>query len=188
MTSGKTSQFSSGRDGGNNVKQTLVVYATRHGHAGHIAERLASVLQARGLPAEVHGAARIPGGLSLDCYSAAMITASVHRGKHEGEAEEVRRVEQSRGMDVYPTSLAIAWWQGQSSFRGPPCPQFRPGVLSYLELQTFLLHRERKRVIFALLKAPKREYLKGERLCRGSKILTGSDSPKVFWHRPASVL
>jgi len=112
MTSGKTSQFSSGRDGGNNVKQTLVLCATRLGDARHVAERLASVLQTRGLPAEVHDAAHIPGGFSLDCYSAAIITASVHRGKHESEADEVRRVEQSRYMDVYPSSLAIAWCEG----------------------------------------------------------------------------
>jgi hypothetical protein len=96
-----------------------------------------------------------------------MITASVHRGKHEGEAEEVRRVEQSRGMDVYPTSLAIEWWQGQSSFRGRPCPQFDPGVLSYLELHIFLLHREQNSVIFAILKAPKREFSRVRLVCSG---------------------
>jgi hypothetical protein len=118
-----------------------------------------------------------------------MITASVHRCKHEGEAEEARRVEQSRRMDVYPTSLAIAWWQGQSSFRGRPCPQFRPGVLSYLELHTFLLHRERKRVIFAPTQGPEERVSQGRGgSVRGSKILTGKESPKVFWLLPASVL
>jgi hypothetical protein len=34
--------------------------------------------------------------------------------------------------------------------------------LSYLELQNFLLHREKKRVIFAMIKASKRECLRGE--------------------------
>ena len=36
--------------------------------------------------------------------------------------------------------------------------QSGPGVLSYVELKTFLLHREQKRVIVAILKAPKREF------------------------------
>ena len=48
-------------------------------------------------------------------------------------------------------------------------------VLSYgVELQKFLLHRKKKRSIFATIKAPKREYLKGEAALFGeSKILTG---------------
>jgi len=46
--------------------------------------------------------------------------------------------------------------------------------LSYVELQKFLLHRKKKRSIFATIKAPKREYLKGEAALFGeSKILTG---------------
>ena len=37
-----------------------------------------------------------------------------------------------------------------------------PRVLSYSELQKSLLHQEQKKVIFAILKASKREFLKSE--------------------------
>jgi hypothetical protein len=46
-----------------------------------------------------------------------------------------------------------------------------------------------KRVIFAILKAPKERVLKSEAALFGeSTILTGKESPKVFWLLPASVL
>ena len=67
------------------MKPILVLYATREGHTGRIAARLASTVRARGFSADVVDAAQIPAGFCLDAYSAAIIAASVHRGLHERE-------------------------------------------------------------------------------------------------------
>jgi hypothetical protein len=147
------------------VKQTLVLYPSRHGHARHVAECLASVLQARWLPAEVHDAAHIPARFSLVCYSA-------HGGKHEVEAEAVRRVEQSKRTDVHSSSPSRGGEDNRVT-ASSPSPQSGPGVLSYVELQTFFLHREPERVIFAtlvvfaLIKARRESISRVRQLCSG---------------------
>ena len=73
-------------------KPILVLYATREGHTRRIAEHLAATIRARYLSAEVVDARQLPPGFSLDSYEAAILTASVHLGKHEPEMVEfVRR-------------------------------------------------------------------------------------------------
>lgn len=67
------------------MKPVLVIYATREGHTRHIAEHLETALAAQRHPCDVMDAAHIPKGLSLTKYSAAIIGASVHGGKHEPE-------------------------------------------------------------------------------------------------------
>lgn len=67
------------------MRPVLVIYATREGHTRHIAEYLAAAVKARGLPVEVSDAAHISQKFSPDRYSAAIVSASVHRGKHEPE-------------------------------------------------------------------------------------------------------
>jgi menaquinone-dependent protoporphyrinogen oxidase len=67
------------------MKPFLVIYATREGHTRHIAEDLGATLGARGLSFEVFDAARLPEEFVLGRYEAAIISASLHLGKHEPE-------------------------------------------------------------------------------------------------------
>jgi menaquinone-dependent protoporphyrinogen oxidase len=66
------------------MKPVLILYATRQGQTQRIADHLASEVRARGVPAAVVDAAH-PEGLALDAYSAAILCASVHLGRHERE-------------------------------------------------------------------------------------------------------
>lgn len=67
------------------MKPILVIYATRQGHARRIAEHVAANLRARHLAPDLVDAAYIPPGFTLKNYSAAIVSASVHLGKHESE-------------------------------------------------------------------------------------------------------
>lgn len=67
------------------MKPILVMYATREGQTRRIAEYLAARLEERGFSAPVHDAAHLPAGFDLEEYSAGILSASVHVGKHEPE-------------------------------------------------------------------------------------------------------
>jgi len=67
------------------MEPILVLYATHQGQTQRIAEHMADSVRAHGLLADVVNAAHIPEGLSLDVYSAAIVAASVHLGRHEKE-------------------------------------------------------------------------------------------------------
>jgi menaquinone-dependent protoporphyrinogen oxidase len=69
-------------------KPILVLYATREGQTRRIAEHLAATIRARDLSAEVVDARQVPPGFSVGAYEAAILTASVHLGKHEPEMVE----------------------------------------------------------------------------------------------------
>lgn len=62
----------------------LVIYATRQGYTRRIAEHVAATLAAQHLAPDVVDARHIPSGFSTN-YSAAIVCASVHLGKHESE-------------------------------------------------------------------------------------------------------
>lgn len=66
----------------------LVLYATREGHTLHIANHILQSLFMAGLPVEERNAAALVDEeepLDLRGYSAAILAASVHRGRHEPE-------------------------------------------------------------------------------------------------------
>jgi menaquinone-dependent protoporphyrinogen oxidase len=67
------------------MKPVLVIYATREGHTRHIAEDVGATLGAHQHLCEVIDAARIPHRFLLEKYSAAIVSASLHLGKHETE-------------------------------------------------------------------------------------------------------
>lgn len=68
------------------MKPILIIYATREGHTKRVAEYLADRIRSRALPVTVLELGELQGGFSLTHYSAAVIAASVHVGKHEYEA------------------------------------------------------------------------------------------------------
>ena len=67
------------------MKPVLVLYATREGHTKCIAEYLTGKIQSLSLPARLLEVTQLPNGVSLVDYSAVVLAASVHVGKHEPE-------------------------------------------------------------------------------------------------------
>ena len=67
------------------MKPIVLIYATREGHTRRIAEYIASILNRRQLKSDLIDAADIPSEFSLEKYSAVIVSASVHSGKHERE-------------------------------------------------------------------------------------------------------
>lgn len=67
------------------TKPILIAYATREGHTRRIAEHLAATARFRDLTAEVIDVRMLPDDFHLAAYSAVIVAASVHVGKHEKE-------------------------------------------------------------------------------------------------------
>jgi menaquinone-dependent protoporphyrinogen oxidase len=84
------------------MKPILVLYATREGQTRRIAEYLAAAAQARGLYAHAADASQVPDGFSLDNYSAAILSASVHRGRHEKEMLDFIKLYKTE-LELLPT-------------------------------------------------------------------------------------
>jgi menaquinone-dependent protoporphyrinogen oxidase len=68
------------------MKPILITYATREGHTKRVAEYLAERIRSGALPVTVLGVRELQDRFSLNQYSAAVLAASVHVGKHEREA------------------------------------------------------------------------------------------------------
>jgi menaquinone-dependent protoporphyrinogen oxidase len=67
------------------MKPVLLIYATREGHTRRIAEHVGALLSAQQRTFELVDAAHVPPGFSLANYSSAIVSASLHAGKHETE-------------------------------------------------------------------------------------------------------
>lgn len=67
------------------MKSILVLYATREGQTQRIAEHIGAAFRERGFAANVLGAASLRSDFTPARYDAAILAASVHCGKHEGE-------------------------------------------------------------------------------------------------------
>lgn len=86
------------------MNSMAILYATREGHSQRIAERVATVLSARGFRSEGIPLQPNPVSLELGRYSTAILVASVHVGKHEREM--VNFIQSHRGeLDALPTLL-----------------------------------------------------------------------------------
>ena len=86
----------------------LVLYASREGHTRRIAEHIAATVRARGLEAIVVNAAQLPQGFSLDSYSAAIVAASVHVGKHEKEIVEFVKLHRAELEQIPAVFLSVS--------------------------------------------------------------------------------
>ena len=64
-------------------KPIVILYATREGQTRRIAEHVADVLKARGFDVDLKNVR--DGSTDLKQYSAAILAASAHGGKHEPE-------------------------------------------------------------------------------------------------------
>jgi menaquinone-dependent protoporphyrinogen oxidase len=65
-------------------KRVAVFFATQEGHTREIAERIMMDLRKGGFDVDLHDV-RLPISFNLKLYSAAVLAASVHGGKHEKE-------------------------------------------------------------------------------------------------------
>lgn len=70
------------------MARALVIYATQHGQTRRVAERIASVLAARGHTAELHDAAELRESLPLDRFDRVFIGAPILAG---GYPRAIRR-------------------------------------------------------------------------------------------------
>jgi menaquinone-dependent protoporphyrinogen oxidase len=74
------------------MKPVLLIYATREGHTRRIAEHVGARLDYHQQTFELVDAAHLPQAFSLAKYSSAIVSASLHTGKHEPEmAKFVKR-------------------------------------------------------------------------------------------------
>jgi menaquinone-dependent protoporphyrinogen oxidase len=65
------------------MSNVLVVYGSTYGQTERIATRIATMLRQGGHRAELHRGDRLPAGLALESYQAAVIAASVLYGHHQ---------------------------------------------------------------------------------------------------------
>ncbi len=86
------------------MKRVLLLYATREGQTRRIAEHVAATLRARDVSVDVENVKDLPAGFAFGGYSAAILAASVHLGRHEREM--VAFVKQHRAeLESLPTAF-----------------------------------------------------------------------------------
>jgi menaquinone-dependent protoporphyrinogen oxidase len=90
------------------MKPILVLYATREGQTRRIAQYLAASARARGLSPDAVDASQVPAGFSLDNYSAAILSASVHGGRHEKEMLDFIKLYKTELEDLPTAFLSVS--------------------------------------------------------------------------------
>jgi menaquinone-dependent protoporphyrinogen oxidase len=86
------------------MKRLLVVYATREGQSEYIAQRIVMQARAYGLDADMWNAKRIFRAFAPDSYSAVVLVASVHLGRHEGEVSRFA-TRYARELNAMPSAF-----------------------------------------------------------------------------------
>lgn len=66
------------------MEDNLIIYASTHGHTGRIAERLASMLDDRGLTSQVHEVKKND-TLDPSPFGSVIVMASIHAEKHQAK-------------------------------------------------------------------------------------------------------
>lgn len=86
------------------MQTILVVYATREGHTRRIAEHVAEGLRKHSIAVEILDARESEEPLDLSKFSATILAASVHLGRHEKEM--VRFVQRNRAqLEALPSAF-----------------------------------------------------------------------------------
>jgi menaquinone-dependent protoporphyrinogen oxidase len=86
------------------MKSFVILYATREGQTRRIAEYLGGALRKAGHAADVIDVERPPADLDLKRYSAAVLAASIHIGKHEKSMVDFVKAHRP-ALDRMPTSF-----------------------------------------------------------------------------------
>jgi menaquinone-dependent protoporphyrinogen oxidase len=99
----------------------VVVYTTREGQTRRIAEHVAANLKQQGLSVNLLEGRYVPAGLSLGGYSAVILAASVHRGKHESEMVRFVRDRRTELQQLPTALLSVSLSQaGAQDISAPP--------------------------------------------------------------------
>jgi len=86
------------------MKPIAILYATREGHSRRIAQCVARTLSSKGFNVELKNLREASPVMELSGYSAAILTASVHAGRHEREM--VKFVKSHRAeLEMLPTAF-----------------------------------------------------------------------------------
>lgn len=92
------------------MSKFLIVYGTKEGQTGKIAERLGELIRQRGHEVDVANARRYPDNLSLDEYKGIIVGSSVHAGRYSPSAAKfIRRYKtrlENRPSAFYSVSLS----------------------------------------------------------------------------------
>lgn len=64
------------------MSKFLIVYGTKEGQTGKIAERLGEIIRQQGHEVDVTNARQCPADLSLDAYKGIIVGSSVHAGRY----------------------------------------------------------------------------------------------------------
>jgi menaquinone-dependent protoporphyrinogen oxidase len=114
------------------MKPILFVYATREGQTRRITEHLAAEVRARGETAQVLDARVARTAFVPTVYSAVVLAASVHAGKHEREMLIFVR-EQKESLEKLPTAfLSVSLAEAGAEDLGAP-PEARARSRSEVE-------------------------------------------------------
>jgi menaquinone-dependent protoporphyrinogen oxidase len=86
------------------MTRCLVVYVTKEGHTGILADRLSETLRGEGLEADCHEVSHLAAGSTLDAYDAALVCAPVHAGSYPDDMVEF--VKSHRGwLESHPAAF-----------------------------------------------------------------------------------
>ena len=92
------------------MKPIAVLYATREGHTRSVAEDL----RARGLDVECKNLREDAAAINPNDYSAVVLAASVHQGKHEREMVEFVKKHRDELARLVPAFLSVTTQRGGS--------------------------------------------------------------------------
>jgi len=90
------------------MKPIVVLYATREGQARRIAEHLAAAVHSHNIGTDLVDVAHLPRGFSLDKYCAAIISASVHAGKHDREVVAFAKLHAGRLARIPTAFISVS--------------------------------------------------------------------------------
>lgn len=118
------------------MKRVAIFYATREGHTQRIAQHVAAELRTRGLDADLENLRDVAVEIDFCSYSAAILAASVHLGRHEPEM--VRFVKRHLAeLDRIPTAFLSVTLSEAGAERLDATPeqraQFTAGVRIVME-------------------------------------------------------
>jgi menaquinone-dependent protoporphyrinogen oxidase len=104
------------------MKPALVLYATREGHAAHIADHIACSLRAAGQPTEAFDVKKF-GVFDFTSHSKVILIASVHAGKHEPEMVKLV-TKYRRELDQLPSAfLSVSLTEAMAESASAPAEQ-----------------------------------------------------------------
>ncbi|MFL6414922.1 MAG: flavodoxin domain-containing protein [Bryobacteraceae bacterium] len=115
-----------------------ILYASRESQTRHIAEHISQTLRERSLEADVIDV-REPEKIDLERYSAVILAASVHAGKHESEMLTFIKAHRSRLLEIPSVFLSVSLSEAGVERSGPETEEHRRFVADVRKLEDALI-------------------------------------------------